>query len=78
VPAVGLRRFATLFAVVAISASLTAGSGRPRTDQPTLPVEEGHRRRRRIRRLQEGLRARLPDLKLPPKMVFDEIIKHCG
>jgi hypothetical protein len=60
VPAGGLRRFATLFAAVAVLLKRAKGEGAAFAD------------------FKRGFALAFPDVKLPPKMVFDEIIKHCG
>jgi hypothetical protein len=111
-----LRRFATLFAVVAVIASVAAGcgggSGSGSSDSvsvKTAPPPEAAGQApsaavfvaridkadpEQINRLclkkkvkgegaayadfKRGYALAFPEVKLPPKKVFDEIIKHCG
>ena len=111
-----LRRFATLFAVVAVSASVAAGcgGGSGSGDSASVSVKTATQPEaagqapsaavfvariekadpEQISRLclkrkakgegaafadfKRGFALAFPEVKLPPKKVFDEIVKHCG
>jgi hypothetical protein len=106
-----LRRFATLFAMVAVSASIATGCGgggssdsvtvntatRPEAPVPSAAAFVGKiekadpEQTNRLCRLmkakgesaafasfKKGYALAFPNEKIPPKKVFDEIIKHCG